>query len=118
MRPCHNLDADAWQRHDFPTQILMVANELNRAANALRRGDQEAAALAYARALELADLTAEANRQPNLLRELRRWRALAAEEYLNPRKTLATTQALLKTLLLFSGVSARQIPFVVPDGAA
>ncbi len=119
MKPLHeSLTPESWRRYDFPTQILMIANELNRAANALRRDDPDAATLALARALELADLTAEVNRQRNLLRELRRWRGLAAEEYLNPRKELAPTLLLLKTLLLFSGISARQIPYLAPERAS
>lgn len=115
MSGWHDLDVNSWRRFDFPTQILMVANELNRAANALRRGDQRAATLAYARALELADLTAEANRAPNLLRELRRWRSLAAREFLNPAKALPTTLTLLKVLLLFTGESSRQIPYTCTE---
>lgn len=116
MNPYHkSLNPDIWRKYDFPSQVLMVANELQRAGNALRRHDPHGATLAYARALELLDLTVAVNRQRNLLRELFRWRDLAAAEYLNAHKTLAANQTLLKTILLFSAASAKQIPHLVSD---
>lgn len=90
----------------------MVANEVNRACNALRRDDPEGARLAWARALELVDLTVAVNGGLNLRKELLRWRMLAAEQYCREDRSLETAQALLKSLLLFSGPSARQIAYL------
>jgi hypothetical protein len=104
-----SLTPDRWREYDLPTQILMVACEVHRAGNALRRGDRAGARLAYARALELVDLTAAVHRRPALLKELLRWRTLAAAEYLRPVPCPAATRSLLRILLLYTGPSARQI---------
>lgn len=109
-----SLTPEKWRERDFSTQILNVAAELHRAYKALTRDDSEGAALAYARALELVDLTVATNRQRNLLRELLRWRCLVAEEYLNREKTPESSRILLKALLLFSAPSARQVPYLCP----
>lgn len=72
------------------------------------------ATLAYARALELLDLTAATSTRRGLLREILRWRDLVAEEYLEEHKTPETAQVLLRALLLLSAPSARQIPYLCP----
>lgn len=106
------LTPERWRGFDFPTQILMVANEVNRASNALGNDDAEGAKMAWARALELLDLTVEVHRRGNLVRELLRWRTLAADQYRRDDRNPESARALLKTLLLFSGPSARQIPYL------
>lgn len=107
------LGTERWRGFDFPTQILMVANEVNRACNALRNDNPEGAKMSWARALELLDLTVDVNRGANLLKELLRWRMLAADQYRREDRSLETALALLKSLLLFSGPSARQIPYLL-----
>ena len=90
----------------------MVACEVKRAWNALRRGHCAEARLAYARALELVDLTATAHRKLPFLKELLRWRTLLAAEYLEEAPRPETAEILLRTLLLFTGPSARQLPYM------
>ncbi len=67
-------------------QILMVANELNRASN-LRDNAREYAH-ALERALELLDLLCADPRWKPALRELRRGREVLAALYLNPQPLL------------------------------
>lgn len=107
-----SLTPEKWRGYDLPSQILMVANEVHRACNALRHENPEGARLAYARALELVDLTAAVHRRAGLLKELLRWRMLAAEQYLREAPSPEAARALLKVLLLFTGPSARQIPYL------
>lgn len=107
------LGIDRWRGFDFPTQILMVANEVNRACNALRNDHPEGAKMSWARALELLDLTVTVNAGLNLRKELLRWRMLAAEQYCREDRSLQTAEALLKSLLLFSAPSARQIAYLL-----
>lgn len=109
-----SLTLEKWRDFDLTVQILNVAAEIHRASNALRRGDPEGATFAYARAMELLDLTVATNVRKGLLRELLRWRTLVAEEYLSGTKSTETAQTLLKALLLLSAPSAKQIPYLRP----
>lgn len=104
-----SLTPERWRGFGFPTQILMIANEMNRACNALRHGDRQGASMAYTRALELTDLTVAVNRGRSLLRELLRWRSMLAREYLKEDGTPESVMTMMKVLLLFSGVSSKQI---------
>lgn len=105
-----SLTPERWARFGLPRQILMVANEVNRARRALGCGDGGGARQAYGRALELLDLTVAVHRGEPVVRELLRWRLLAAEQFLAEAPDPARAGALLKALLLLSGPSARQVP--------
>ena len=65
---------EKWFAYPRYQQILSIANELNRAQNALIRGDHDNAVHAWERAFELTDLTIEAHLSETLLIDLLRFR--------------------------------------------
>jgi cell division FtsZ-interacting protein ZapD len=71
--------------HGYPRfqQILSIANELNRAQNALLKGDQSGATHAWERAFELTDLTLEDHLSAGLLKEMLRFREMLGELFLS-----------------------------------
>ena len=70
-----NLSPERWRRFARERQLLMIANEMNRATRLMAAEDGHSRKLAYERVLRLADLTIEVNPQRSLRRELLRWRA-------------------------------------------
>jgi len=64
-------------------QLLMIANELNRAQNALEKGDTGNAVHAWERAFELTDLTVEDKKNSRLRRELLRFREMMGENFIS-----------------------------------
>ena len=94
------LSPERWGRFSVDQQVLMIANEMNRAAKLMGDGDRHRLSNAYERALQLVDLTVQVNPRRGLRRELLRWRDLVAELYitLEPRPTehAAAFRALLR----------------------
>ncbi len=111
-----SLTPERWATFSRDQQLLMIANEMNRAGKLFRPGDESRLANCYERVLRLADLTVEVQRGYALRRELLRWRELAAEQYLSP--DLTRHRALFRVLLLLTPATARQIPFVLGDARA
>jgi hypothetical protein len=105
------LSPERWAAFDRDRQILMIANEMNRATRLFGSTDRERLAHAYERVLRLVDLTTEVQRSRSLRRELRRWRELAAAIYLRP--DIEEHRALFRALLLLTPASARQLPFLL-----
>jgi hypothetical protein len=69
----HSADfAARWQGFSLGKQLVMIANELNRAGHWIARGDPEEARLCHERALDLFYLTIREARGYALLRELAR----------------------------------------------
>ena len=102
------LSLERWSRFTLDQQILMIGNEMNRAGKLL--ADQvELRRNSYERVLRLTDLTIAARPRPALLRELLRWRDVAAELYLAPAGDVAAHRAAFRCLLLFTREAARQI---------
>ena len=62
------LTTEKWFSYPGFQQLLMIANELNRAQNALGKGDTENAIHAWERAFELTELTVEDRKNHRLLR--------------------------------------------------
>ncbi len=108
-----SLTPERWSAFNLDQQILMIGNEMNRAARLFRADDQPSRTLAYERILRLVDLTVEVQERPTLRRELLRWRDLIAALYLEPAPDPADHAAAFRVLLLFTPVAARQIPFVL-----
>lgn len=77
-----NLSESRWRDFGFDRQVLMVANELNRAGHSLERSDPEEARVSYERALELIQLTLCVARGASRLRELARAKEVIAGLYL------------------------------------
>jgi hypothetical protein len=107
------ITVERWSAYGRDRQILMIANEMNRAGKLFGAADRARLANAYERVLRLADLTTEAQPSRSLRRELLRWRELAGAVYLEPDE--ARHRALFRALLLLTPASARQAPFLLGD---
>jgi len=90
--------AKRWPTFPISQQIIMIANELNRAKNMLEKRDNYEMIQALERAFELIDLTVENARQ-NLRYELLRFREMLSDLYLNQNPTNDSIQKLTKALL-------------------
>lgn len=115
MTQHRGLDAERWGRFSLDQQILMIANEMNRAARLMAPGDGESLRRAYERVLRLVDLTVAAATSSTLRRELLRWRGLVAEQYVAGRGDEEAHRSAFRALLRFTPAAARQIPHLL-DG--
>ncbi|HLQ66347.1 MAG TPA: hypothetical protein VK123_03845 [Candidatus Limnocylindrales bacterium] len=106
------LTAERWDSFTLEQQILMIANELQRAAKQMGPGDGDRRRGAYARALTLTDLTASGAVRPNFRRELLRWRDLLASLYLGDDGGMEENAAVLRHLLRFKFSTSRQIQYL------
>jgi hypothetical protein len=102
------LDVTRWSAFSRDQQVLMIANEMNRASRLFGPGDRERLANAYERVLRLADLTVQAQPGRSLRRELLRWRELAGFVYLEPDEE--RHRDLFRALLLLTPETAKQLP--------
>jgi len=125
------LTQERWSSFSPAQQILMIANEMNRAKRLFSPLDKEGLKLCYERILYLTDLTVQStldrpkvcqgsNSRRGFRKELLRWRDLAAEEYLSfsvdnltRRPDISRHLKIFKLLLLFSPGSAKQIPYLI-----
>lgn len=95
-----NLSPEKWYSYPKSQQVLMIANELNRAKNWIGKEAFIQVDACYERALELTDLTSEDRKWENkALMELRRFRERLAMLYAASEKK-AEENALLYRLLL------------------
>jgi len=108
-----SLSPERWSAFNLDQQILMIGNEMNRAAKLIRQESRTNLQQSYERVLRLVDLTIEVNPRPTLRRELLRWRDLIAELYISPEPDPDQHAAAFRCLLLFTPVAAQQIPFVL-----
>jgi hypothetical protein len=103
------LSADRWRAFTLDQQLLMIANEMNRASKLLGPDDRSRLLGAYERTLRLVDLTAEVQRGLSIRRELLRWRELVAKLYLDPADSAREHGAAMKALLQFSPATYAQL---------
>lgn len=96
------LTEEKWQQFPFHKQILMIANELNRAKNWIIKNDPQEVKNCYERAFELIDLTAAVSTNRNLLKELLRFREIFAKLYLEKRVNGEMNRKLFDVLLLLN----------------
>ena len=108
-----SLSPERWARFPRDRQLLMIANEMNRATRLMAAGDGRSRNLAYERVLRLADLTVEVNPHRALRRELLRWRDLVAALYLSAAPDMRAHRAALRCLLQLSPATAAQIPYIL-----
>lgn len=94
------LSIERWAEFAFFKQILMIANELNRAINWIKKEDFKEVTLCYERAFELLYLTISGLEEKNKLRELLRVKETLALFYLQDRPALEQNLKLLQALLL------------------
>ena len=95
-----NLTAEKWFGYPKAQQVLMIANELNRAKNWIKKQETKHVNACYERALELTDLTGEDQKwQGHSLRELRRFREILAALYISPEKDAALNDTIYRLFL-------------------
>ena len=106
-----SLTPERWAKFSRDQQVLMIANEMNRASKLFGPEDRGRLGNAYERILRLADLTVEVQTSRSLRRELLRWRELAGGVYLEPDPDVH--RQLFRALLLLTPASAKQVPLLL-----
>jgi hypothetical protein len=96
----------------FDQQVLMIANEMNRASKFQIPSDRDHLSACYERVLALVDLTVQVQDRPSRRRELLRWRDLIAAMLIADTPDPRLHTAALRCLLRFTPVASAQIPFV------
>ena len=81
-----NLTLKKWCNYSKGQQILMIANELNRAQNWLQKEENFEVNQCYERAFELLDLTLEDKKWHKGIKEILRFREMLAELYVTKEK--------------------------------
>ena len=94
-----NLDASRWCTFPQSQQILMIANEINRAKNWIKRGDSKEVKNSYERAFELLDLTISITNEKNRLKELLRFRELLGAQYIAKKNDININKKLFEVLV-------------------
>ncbi len=94
-----NLTSEKWKQFSLDKQILMIANEINRAKNWIDKKDFEKVLNCYDRAFELIDLTVDSSKNRSLVNELMRFRELLATEYIHRGHNAEQNLKLFKVLL-------------------
>ena len=109
-----SLTPERWARFTLDQQVLMVANEMNRASSLLGEEDLVSLRRAYERVLRLLDLTVATQTRRTLRRELLRWRDLVAALYVAPRADAASHAGAFRCLLRFTPTASKQITQLMP----
>jgi hypothetical protein len=106
------LSLERWAAFSLDQQVLMIANEMYRAAKLEAPEDRERQRSAYERTLQLTDLTVQVSRRRALRRELLRWRDLVAALYIAPGGDPAAHTAALRALLRLTPEASKQLPLL------
>ena len=114
MTQHEGLSRERWAAFSLDQQILMIANEMHRAAKLGKDEDRQRLEHSYERVLQLVDLTIGSHGNRNLVRELLRWRGLVAELYLTRSLQRERHGALLRCLLGFTPTAFRQVAQLFP----
>jgi len=108
-----NLTEERWSTFTLDQQVLMVANEMNRARKLMAETDRPRLLNCYERVLRLVDLTVRVHRRPELWRELLRWRDLIAELYVAPVSKPEAHAAAFRCLLQMTPTAYQQLPLLL-----
>ncbi len=103
MKWHRELTIEKWREFGTSKQILMIANELNRAANFAQRNDEAETTNALERAFELLDLTVSIGIRKNMLRELLRFREILSLQYISKTRSAEDIGSSQKVLLSLNG---------------
>jgi len=93
------LTEEKWSAFPFYKQLIMIANELNRAKNWIESKDVEKVKTCYERAFELFYLTIACLKDKRKLKELLRAKEMLGALYMEKMPNLNENIALLKALL-------------------
>jgi len=96
------LTKEKWSKYPFYKQLLMIANELNRAKNMIAAGDFKETGNCYERAFELIDVTVALLPRRNILRELLRLRDVMAGMYSENKYIQETNTCIYNSILSFT----------------
>jgi len=107
------ITVERWSSIPLEQRILMIGNEMNRAAKLFAPADRTRLVACYERVLRLVDLTVECKPRRGLRRELLRWREVVAGIYQSPHPDRAAHLAAFRCLLQLDPGAATQIPFVL-----
>jgi hypothetical protein len=113
-----SLTPERWAGFPLDRQLLMIANEMNRAGKMSGAPDRESQMRSYERVLELVDFTVATLPRRALMRELLRWRDLVAALYIESAERgdrgdrVAHHRSAFRCLLQFTPETARQIPYL------
>ena len=91
------LTAEKWASFALHQRLLMIANEMNRAAHWLTTNDIAEARQCYGRAIELSCLTLHSPMRRNLMREFCRMKEMLGRLFVNP--SLQSNVLLQNTLI-------------------
>jgi len=108
-----SLTEERWAKFALDQQILMIANEMNRAWKLMAPDDRTRLENCYERVLRLLDLTVRVHRRPTLWRELLRWRDLVAALYVAPASEPTEHDAAFRCLLGFTPAAHQQLPLIL-----
>lgn len=104
------LSAERWAAFPRSQQLLMIANEMNRASKLFAAADRERLRGAYERVLALANLTVQVTDSRSLRRELLRFRELLAQQYVAEPPDPAAHAAIFRALLQLHPEAWKQLP--------
>jgi hypothetical protein len=107
-----SLTPERWARFPIDQQVLMIANEMQRASALFAPADHAALERTYERVLRLVDLTVEVQARRTFRRELLRWRDLVAALYIAPHADPEAHRAAFRCLLGFRPEAWRQVSFI------
>ena len=108
------LSPERWAAFSLDQQVLMIANEMNRAGKLMAPADRERLRSAYERMLQLADLTVQVSSRRALRRELLRWRDLVAALYVAPGPDPAAHAEVFRALLQLTPEASKQLSLLAP----
>jgi hypothetical protein len=103
------LSPERWSAFSLDQQILMIANEMNRAGKLTRPGDGDRRRSAYERVLNLTDLTIRVRTKRTFRREMLRWRDLVAEMYVAETTNPEAHASAFRALLRFTPEASKQL---------
>ncbi len=107
------LSPERWAAFSLDQQVLMIANEMNRAAKLMAPTDRERLRSAYERILQLADLTVQVADRAALRRELLRWRDLVAGLYVAAAPDPPSHATAFRALLRMTAEASKQLPLLL-----
>ena len=106
------LSEQRWSEFTLDQQVLMIANEMNRARKLMGADDRTHLQNCYERVLRLVDLTVRVHRRPGLWKELLRWRDLIAELYVAPASAPEAHDDALRCVLTLTPTAYQQLPLL------